>query len=196
MHGVYPRVCGGTVSPAVTDVTSVGLSPRVRGNLWSAEIYVRKIRSIPACAGEPDLSYLSYYITMVYPRVCGGTFFFNICGVLEKGLSPRVRGNLMKGRGQLLRLRSIPACAGEPFLLSSPIQPASVYPRVCGGTIRPRHRRGVEQGLSPRVRGNHRPPGWVVSKRGSIPASDRTRRHVHGSPALAGIDPPVLPLTP
>ena len=29
---VYPRVCGGTSSPACSWVTGLGLSPRVRGN--------------------------------------------------------------------------------------------------------------------------------------------------------------------
>ena len=50
---VYPRVCGGTPTPAMTDPTHGGLSPRVRGNLDDGALDVLPGRSIPACAGEP-----------------------------------------------------------------------------------------------------------------------------------------------
>ena len=50
---VYPRVCGGTVSaPSIVDDT-LGLSPRVRGNLTRREVRFSMTGSIPACAGEP-----------------------------------------------------------------------------------------------------------------------------------------------
>ena len=51
----------------------------------------------------------------VYPRVCGGTSVFAVGLAGGQGLSPRVRGNL--GGMALLSggLRSIPACAGEPW---------------------------------------------------------------------------------
>ena len=49
-------------------------------------------RSIPACAGEPVVPVVSYLMTWVYPRVCGGA----PAGAAEfdpaTGLSPRVRG--------------------------------------------------------------------------------------------------------
>ena len=73
---VYPRVCGGT-GPVLTDapIPTVGLSPRVRGNLvWSARTV--RSRSIPACAGEPPSGAIQHQVplpTGVYPRVCGGT---------------------------------------------------------------------------------------------------------------------------
>ena len=78
---------------------------------------------------------------------------------------------------------SIPACAGEPYVLNQSCCPNQrvVYPRVCGGTVRqpvvlpskswtprvyPRVCGGTNEtlpsneldagvGLSPRVRGNH-----------------------------------------
>ena len=50
---VYPRVCGGTESCNTYDLGSLGLSPRVRGNLsYNTEIEPGR-GSIPACAGEP-----------------------------------------------------------------------------------------------------------------------------------------------
>ena len=51
--GVYPRVCGGTPSPAIACRTRGGLSPRVRGNPLCKAPASATPRSIPACAGEP-----------------------------------------------------------------------------------------------------------------------------------------------
>ena len=50
---VYPRVCGGTrLTRSVADLGG---------------------RSIPACAGEPDMPPDESELGVVYPRVCGGT---------------------------------------------------------------------------------------------------------------------------
>ena len=53
---VYPRACGGTAAPAACSTLPIGLSPRVRGNQRSYHIEARRIRSIPARAGEPNQS--------------------------------------------------------------------------------------------------------------------------------------------
>ena len=50
---VYPRVCGGTRSPASRCRRRIGLSPRVRGNHHQHRAAGRRPGSIPACAGEP-----------------------------------------------------------------------------------------------------------------------------------------------
>ena len=83
---VYPRGCGGT---AFQGVKLVGLSPRVRGNLKDSPVYprgcggtrsladprnLRRNRSIPAGAGEPDSPLPRNHTS-------------------SQGLSPRVRGN-------------------------------------------------------------------------------------------------------
>ena len=151
---VYPRVCGGTLVRQRRAVKAEGLSPRVRGNpggrcgLWSAS------RSIPACAGEPLPAFAVAVATAVYPRVCGGTVVAGRNGQARHGLSPRVRGNLMPTRRPTDDLRSIPACAGEPYGagLDHPVR--EVYPRVCGGTPRIPVVKIFVLGLSPRVRGN------------------------------------------
>ena len=76
----------------------------------------------------------------VYPRVCGGTFraFPQRNDHVRFKVYPRVCGGTLSvgSHGRLLkRMRSIPACAGEPF---EDVKPAAVYwpvyPRVCGGT--------------------------------------------------------------
>ena len=92
--GVYPRVCGGTVTKNGSPTISEG--------------------SIPACAGEPRRSARRSISPAVYPRVCGGTMV-EIPRVGEAlGLSPRVRGNPPLVVAATGERRSIPACAGEP----------------------------------------------------------------------------------
>ena len=55
--------------------------------------------------------------------------------------------------------RSIPAYAGEPSVANGPPARCLVYPRVCGGTKGRAASGGVNEGLSPRMRGN-RSDGW------------------------------------
>ena len=70
---VYPRVCGGTYANPYIWFWSVGLSPRVRGNLRCVAAPNVISGSIPACAGEPDYGAYVPLEDEVYPRVCGGT---------------------------------------------------------------------------------------------------------------------------
>ena len=72
---------------------STGLSPRVRGNLEIGADQVEGDGSIPACAGEPCGDRVRKPPGRVYPRVCGGTTYVDVCKVALEGLSPRVRGN-------------------------------------------------------------------------------------------------------
>ena len=167
---VYPRGCGGTSGIAPTPDKMWGLSPRVRGNRRRVDEQPPSDRSIPAGAGEPFREAISSRSSEVYPRGCGGTATgLNYAAAVE-GLSPRVRGNRLRGVGGEARLGSIPAGAGEPRPAGSPRMPPRVYPRGCGGTRR-RHGAGVDSdGLSPRVRGNRRGSGQAGADRGSIPA--------------------------
>ena len=147
---VYPRVCGGTLNPAVFQNGGGGLSPRVRGNPLSDAGGV-------AGAG-------------VYPRVCGGTWRRQWRGRRRRGLSPRVRGNRRPaGRAGGLS-RSIPACAGEPGNRSRQAWLWKVYPRVCGGTVVKKAFFVQQRGLSPRVRGNRQRRPVRRDFAGSIPA--------------------------
>ena len=114
MVKVYPRACGGTVTHAESVSRSVGLSPRVRGNLNRKAIALLWVRSIPARAGEPEPVTTTAAPTRVYPRACGGTRGDADLIPAERGLSPRVRGNLTPPNRSAARLGSIPARAGEP----------------------------------------------------------------------------------
>ena len=131
---VYPRVCGGTQYRRCDCPHCLGLSPRVRGNLGSWQVRDLRNRSIPACAGEPDIADAKCVPGGVYPRVCGGTPSSWPSTWVVKGLSPRVRGNPSPKTSATPSFGSIPACAGEPRRLTRRLRPGRVYPRVCGGT--------------------------------------------------------------
>ncbi len=154
MVEVYPRVCGGAFADVDPTAGAVGLSPRVRGSpagpypTWSSR------RSIPACAGEPVQHPPAHQHHQVYPRVCGGAWNRPIIGTKDSGLSPRVRGSPTAEQFYTGEYRSIPACAGEPFVGLLRRKRERVYPRVCGGASRPGGGVSCGPGLSPRVRGS------------------------------------------
>ena len=147
-----------------------GLSPRVRGNLTIKGISPIIHRSIPARAGEPPSLSEGLEADQVYPRACGGTASPAGPRRFPCGLSPRVRGNRNRLQVDHAVVRSIPARAGEPYRRHCCIAGRPVYPRACGGTrIVNREARRLN-GLSPRVRGNHRHGGSQPRNHGSIPA--------------------------
>ncbi len=90
---VYPRVCGGTYGDRTCIWLSLGLSPRVRGNLVQPCQVFAQHGSIPACAGEPFRKTFTASTISVYPRVCGGTPQALKLHMPMSGLSPRVWGN-------------------------------------------------------------------------------------------------------
>ena len=110
-----------------------------------------RLRSIPACTGEP------------------------VCKPRRQirhsvGLSPRVRGNHWCERAHGEPPGSIPACTGEPRRTLSASGEVRVYPRVYGGTRHATRWHSLAQGLSPRVRGNPALCPDIRTDSGSIPA--------------------------
>ena len=134
----------------------VGLSPRLRGNLFDYIPGEVNRGSIPALAGEPRFSKSVSRCCWVYPRACGGTSDPVLVALNIGGLSPRLRGNQLAGLAVRRSPRSIPALAGEPCPAEGAASAWGVYPRACGGTSAGHQVRPVRCGLSPRLRGNHR----------------------------------------
>ena len=102
--------------------------------------------------------------------MCGGTSSTPSDSATPQGLSPRVRGNRCHCGKRIVWNGSIPACAGEPLMVSRSHSASRVYPRVCGGTGCPPDSGINRLGLSPRVRGNLSGTSLGRSSRGSIPA--------------------------
>ena len=155
LEAAYPRVCGGTGTRGRSRRTSIGLSPRVRGNPGVPCTTDTCMRPIPACAGEPASGKMSNSSSRAYPRVCGGTHVRRHLTRRARGLSPRVRGNRNCHIVTSSIVGPIPACAGEPARFSRRKRRPGAYPRVCGGTLDNLRGLPLQCGLSPRVRGNH-----------------------------------------
>ena len=151
---VDPRVCGGAPITPAKDRRPLGRSPRVRGSLDSARRARPCPGSIPACAGEPVVQHPRRWRRKVDPRVCGGARFYPGDKITCTGRSPRVRGSPRGTIPELVEIRSIPACAGEPT--PPPLQHrfAWVDPRVCGGAVAMSVVALSLYGRSPRVRGS------------------------------------------
>jgi len=150
----YPRVRGGTLGETTTPGTPWGLSPRARGNLILPSVPWSQSRPIPACAGEPTGGFGDRCSAKAYPRVRGGTDQYQSSDLIQRGLSPRARGNHKLAFRKRAVLRPIPACAGEPSIGKSIPSYSGAYPRVRGGTERRDYNWEAERGLSPRARGN------------------------------------------
>ena len=150
----YPRGCGGTSKRAIVAHSWTGLSPRVRGNLAEGVDVPSCDGPIPAGAGEPFPLIDTSAGTRAYPRGCGGTSLTPVTAMPDKGLSPRVRGNLGEQCYSFSPLGPIPAGAGEPARPCWSAGSGRAYPRGCGGTGSSFDPRQSTQGLSPRVRGN------------------------------------------
>ena len=123
--------------------------------------------------------------------MCGGTPTPVPSVFCRSGLSPRVRGNLMPQFKERTRFGSIPACAGEPRIHGAPRRQNTVYPRVCGGTVRWSSVTLLVRGLSPRVRGNQVQPRPLPQMPGSIPACAGEPDHRTASPVVHQVYPRV-----
>ena len=122
----------------------------------------------------------------VYPRPRGGTFASPWLAFHSLGLSPPTRGNPRTLTSRIIRVRSIPAHAGEPLARSVVRFGRRVYPRPRGGTPPAKPKGGAGCGLSPPTRGNPPPAGQRHAGHGSIPAHagepvPRTRIRIRGT---------------
>jgi len=130
-----------------------GSSPRVRGTPQHAHFRQRRLRFIPARAGNAPVFAAAARVAPVHPRACGerGFPFFEALSV--NGSSPRVRGT----RAPLVKseawIRFIPARAGNASNLASRQQADTVHPRACGERSCGFKCRLPSSGSSPRVRG-------------------------------------------
>ena len=167
--GLSPRLRGNGMAVTAQQVIN-GLSPRLRGNLHQLPPGPRCLRSIPAPAGG-TYSVLTFWDSGpgLSPRLRGNHCFCGGRGP-EDGSIPRLRGNQRDGCAPTNVEGSIPAPAGEPLESSPPPPPHRVYPRACGGTRPVRILFNIVIGLSPRLRGNPRPPRGSSGANGSIPA--------------------------
>ena len=129
---VHPRVRGEHAGMSDSLSPPVGSSPRARGTL--ANPCQRRCggRFIPACAGNTLIFFLSPLPPPVHPRVRGEHPGRSGRRSDADGSSPRARGTRAERAERRLRLRFIPACAGNTTAAQDAETTPSVHPRVRG----------------------------------------------------------------
>ena len=141
----------------------------MRGNRFLPVRLFIRMGSIPTHAGKPYDADNLRPIARVYPHACGETWVWKWNTPIGLGLSPRMRGNRIRGGRAYGHHGSIPTHAGKPvefYLTDGPIR---VYPHACGETDKPGLPDKTDTGLSPRMRGNPSFVPVLKAIKGSIP---------------------------
>jgi len=155
---VHPRACGERWDEALIETIARGSSPRLRGTRGRRRAVRRRIRFIPAPAGNAVAQVELHSLRPVHPRACGERSTASRIIARHTGSSPRLRGTRTAARREHRGPRFIPAPAGNALGRRAVARSRAVHPRACG-------ERGVALGLalglagsSPRLRGTHRKP--------------------------------------
>ena len=169
MFGLSPH---GRGKHSLTSLTRPlpGLSPHGRGKPLPTFPVILPTRSIPARAGETRTPQGRPLSAKVYPRTGGGNGESHPGPEQRHGLSPHGRGKRRVTAAGLRRVGSIPARAGETYMLGRGFRSAVVYPRTGGGNPQFPANMGYIDGLSPHGRGKHGCVGGDILCPGSIPA--------------------------
>ena len=85
----------------------------MRGKLHRDLGQLDRFRIIPAHAGQTEIIKTHLRLLPDHPRACGANLCFALCFLLLLGSSPRMRGKRQLCDTRHLRLRIIPAHAGQ-----------------------------------------------------------------------------------
>ena len=130
-----------------------GSSPRVRGKHRLHVQVVRRVRIIPARAGQTWPAGSPAPTTSDHPRACGANHPFDVAHTLVSGSSPRVRGKQRRELRAIDDLRIIPARAGQTHRRDRQHTHPPDHPRACGANVTQDGVGDARCGSSPRVRG-------------------------------------------
>ena len=89
---VYPRWRGEHIVDRMCCDSENGLSPLARGTLSDKCHRVRRVRFIPAGAGNTIKPNFATMCASVYPRWRGEHVKYRAIGIIHRGLSPLARG--------------------------------------------------------------------------------------------------------
>ena len=110
---VHPRVRGEHLDDICRAAIHGGSSPRARGTPPGRLVDRRHIRFIPACAGNTRCRDGPPGTDAVHPRVRGEHNHNGTAAPTPAGSSPRARGTHARNLLVVVRIRFIPACAGN-----------------------------------------------------------------------------------
>ena len=128
------------------------------------------IRIIPAHAGQ-TLEWPPVPLrTTDHPRACGANTWTFEGTVGDDGSSPRMRGKHGITHRRKVRLRIIPAHAGQTCICAETGITVTDHPRACGANPHHHRRNHLKTGSSPRMRGKLARIRAVLQQRRIIPA--------------------------
>ena len=166
----HPRACGENRMKVFEALQKAGSSPRMRGKLSPARVYIAFDGLIPAHAGKTEFQDVAGWGQGAHPRACGENAGASPWSAVSSGSSPRMRGKQQWFVNAHRFHRLIPAHAGKTNKngLPSPASPA--HPRACGENFEDGQPASDVAGSSPRMRG--KPPSKLNPRlfRGLIPA--------------------------
>ncbi len=202
-QAVHPRLCGEHGRRLFGPKRVAGSSPPVRGTRSRPRRRARRRRFIPACAGNTFGFGRAGATGAVHPRLCGEHVNTISRNRNMFGSSPPVRGTRTGRGGERLKLRFIPACAGNTPRDSERTPSSPVHPRLCGEHYFSATQSTSVVGSSPPVRGTPplsffcwRRPRFIPACAGNTPLMRRDVRKSAVHPRLCGehdLDRPVQP---
>ena len=149
----HPRACGANPAIIGRGEGDGGSSPRVRGKHAEVEVVAKRLRIIPARAGQTTRHPGCCRTPTDHPRACGANCIKAETREGFIGSSPRVRGKPEELVVPVDCRRIIPARAGQtPAVTHSRTQPPD-HPRACGANANGFGVMDPRCGSSPRVRG-------------------------------------------
>ena len=182
----HPRACGANETCHPCGVLERGSSPRMRGKHRLHVQVVRRVRIIPAHAGQTYQEEQSRLHPPDHPRACGANPAM-MCKVMRvTGSSPRMRGKHVDYVINKANQRIIPAHAGQTYRLAQQMQTDKDHPRACGANLAALVFPALALGSSPRMRGKPPPNRMKFFPLRIIPAhagqTSKVRRSVTHSP--------------
>ena len=186
---VHPRERGEHPADGIGLCATAGSSPRARGTRTAGRGSWLHSRFIPASAGNTTAPSPSPGLAAVHPRERGEHYSpISIAG-LGGGSSPRARGTQLASGGRSLRVRFIPASAGNTPRTGRWPASSSVHPRERGEHPPLGRRHVARRGSSPRARGTPRIPTAHPVDRRFIPASAGNTNGARGTGSMSAVHP-------
>ena len=166
----HPRACGANTLRRWVMPSRSGSSPRMRGKQRTGHRVQAARRIIPAHAGQTKPAWHRSLMPSDHPRACGANSGQPQTGGDDFGSSPRMRGKPAARSRRVMRVRIIPAHAGQTSAAARAGWSRPDHPRACGANVLTLHLHHAASGSSPRMRGKRQMATLMSSTQRIIPA--------------------------
>ncbi len=166
----HPRTCGANTAAGKAKLYNAGSSPHMRGKRGGARLRGLAGRIIPAHAGQTPTASFFRGSLADHPRTCGANVLRGDLHHKDFGSSPHMRGKHSTVSFHAMRVRIIPAHAGQTTCMFPPSLATSDHPRTCGANAGSICHWPIARGSSPHMRGKRRVLLWLPGYGRIIPA--------------------------